>query len=192
MSEQEPGGRKRPQSKRDKPTENGSGAAHNGHQQATGRHEQELALYLQRRIKPGLNRGSIPMLARSIAKAEAENYEQELSKYLEERIKPGLNSGAIPMLARSIAKAIAQRELLETPADYDDDGEALGPEDFEVEMHALQAELGDQWIVRFSVQGNDAWLTAETDDASQRVEAPTADVLVKAVGLLNKRGGRSG
>src|ERR1044072_5269519 len=30
--------------------------------------EQELAEYLQERIKPGLNRGAIPMLARSIAK----------------------------------------------------------------------------------------------------------------------------
>jgi hypothetical protein len=30
--------------------------------------EQELAEYLQERIKPGLNRGSIPLLARSIAK----------------------------------------------------------------------------------------------------------------------------
>jgi hypothetical protein len=30
--------------------------------------EQELASYLEERIKPGLNRGSIPMLARSIAR----------------------------------------------------------------------------------------------------------------------------
>jgi hypothetical protein len=31
-------------------------------------HEQELAEYLQERIRPGLNRGAIPLLARSIAK----------------------------------------------------------------------------------------------------------------------------
>ena len=45
-------------------------------------------------------------------------------------------------------------------------------------MHELQADLGKDWILRFSVQGDDAWLTAEKDDGSQRVEAPTASVLV--------------
>src|SRR3954468_9480171 len=39
------------------------------------KHEQELAEYLQERIKPGLNRGAIPLLARSIAK-EITNREQ--------------------------------------------------------------------------------------------------------------------
>ena len=39
-------------------------------------------------------------------------------------------------------------------------------------MHELQVELGEDWILRFSVQGDDAWLTAEKDDGSQRVEAP--------------------
>jgi hypothetical protein len=58
-------------------------------------------------------------------------------------------------------------------------------------MHDLQSELGEDWILRFSVQGDDAWLTAEKDDGSQRVEAPTAAVLAEAVGLLNERGGRS-
>jgi hypothetical protein len=41
------------------------------------------------------------------------------------------------------------------------------------------------------VHGGDAWLTAETQDATQRVEAPTAEVLVKAVELLKEGGGRS-
>jgi hypothetical protein len=59
-------------------------------------------------------------------------------------------------------------------------------------MHDLQAELGEDWILRFSVQGDDAWLTAEKDDGSQHVEAQTADVLSQAVELLNERGGRSG
>lgn len=150
---------------------------------------------------------------------EVSSYEQELAGYLQERIKPGLNSGAIPLLARSIAKEIAHREPApgpsdeaegddhptgeeqeeETTAQEDDDqgddaedsgeGEALA--DFEAEMHDLQAELGEDWILRFSVQGENAWLTAEKDDGSQRVEAPTAGVLAEAVALLNERGGRS-
>jgi hypothetical protein len=59
-------------------------------------------------------------------------------------------------------------------------------------MHELQAKLGEDWILRFSVQGDDGWLTAEKDDGSQRLEAPTAAVLVEAVELLNEGGGRSG
>ena len=58
-------------------------------------------------------------------------------------------------------------------------------------MRELQGELGEGWILRFSVQGDAGWLTAEKDDGSQRVEAPTASVLLEAVELLNKRGGRS-
>jgi hypothetical protein len=70
-----------------------------------------------------------------------------------------------------------------------DDSEA--PLDFEAEMQELQAELGEDWILRFSVQGDDAWLTAEKEDGSQRVEAPTASVLSEAVELINEGGGRS-
>ena len=58
-------------------------------------------------------------------------------------------------------------------------------------MRELQAELGEDWILRFSVQGDDGWLTAEKDDGSQRIEAPDAAVLVEAVALLNERGGRT-
>ena len=54
-------------------------------------------------------------------------------------------------------------------------------------MYDLQEEFGDDWIVRFSVQNDAGWLTAEKDDGSQRLEAPTADVLRKAVGLLNEK-----
>jgi hypothetical protein len=61
----------------------------------------------------------------------------------------------------------------------------------ETDLHALQERLGEDWILYFSVQGGDAWLTAEKEDASQRVEAPSAAVLVKAVTLLNDGGGRS-
>ena len=58
-------------------------------------------------------------------------------------------------------------------------------------MQDFQAELGEDWILRFSVQGDDAWLTAEKDDGSQRVEAPDASALAQAVELLNESGGRS-
>jgi hypothetical protein len=58
-------------------------------------------------------------------------------------------------------------------------------------MHELQEELGEDWIVRFSVQGDEAWLTAEKDDGTQHVEGPTADVLRQAVQLLDEGGGES-
>ena len=63
--------------------------------------------------------------------------------------------------------------------DEDEDNEA--PTAFEEDMYELQEEFGDDWIVRFSVQNDAGWLTAEKDDGSQRLEAPTADVLRKAV-----------
>jgi hypothetical protein len=124
------------------------------------------------------------------------SYEAELAGYLQERIKPGLNSGAIPLLARSIAKEIAHRQHPDGPPATAEEAEEAGagdeaPPDFEADMHDLQAELGEDWILRFSVQGDDAWLTAEKEDGSQRVEAPTAAVLSEVVGLLNEGGGRS-
>src|ERR1044072_8608720 len=133
-------------------------------------------------------------------------YEQELADYLQERIKPGLNSGAIPLLARSIAKEIAHRERpqgesegAKSKADdegggADDNGRAGEGEapDFEADMRELQAELGEDWILSFSVHGDEGWLTAEKGDGSQHVEAQTADILSKAVELLNESGGRSG
>jgi hypothetical protein len=127
---------------------------------------------------------------------EVARYEQELAGYLQERIKPGLNSGAIPLLARSIAKEIAHREhpngaSEDTEAEDRPSAESEAPPDFEADMHELQAELGEDWILRFSVQGDDGWLTAEKGDGSQRVEAPTAEVLSEVVGLLNEGGGRS-
>jgi hypothetical protein len=135
------------------------------------------------------------------ADEELAKYEEELADYLQERIKPGLNSGAIPLLARSIAKEIAHREhpngaskaAEEPSAEAEDEptGESEPPADFEADMHELQAELGPDWILRFSVRGDDGWLTAEKDDGSQRVEAPTAAVIAEAVGLLNEGGGRS-
>jgi hypothetical protein len=113
--------------------------------------------------------------------------EQELASYLEERIKPGLNSGAIPMLARSIAREIAG-------GGDDRDEEEGGGEatDLEADLHTLQQFLGEDWTLYYAVHGDDAWLIAETQDASQRLEAANAEVLVQAVGLLNKAGGRLG
>ena len=68
------------------------------------------------------------------------------------------------------------------------DGDESSLED---EMRDLQANLGDDWILRVSVQGEDAWLTAEKDDGSQHVEARAADVLAEVVELLNESGGRA-
>ena len=122
-------------------------------------------------------------------------YEKDLAGYLQERIKPGLNRGAIPLLARSIAKDIAHRDHPNgvpesSTAEDKGDAESEAP-DFEADMRELQAELGDDWTLRFSVHGDDAWLTADKDDGSQHVEAPTAAVLIEVVEQLNDAGGRS-
>ena len=116
--------------------------------------------------------------------------EQELASYLEERIKPGLNRGAIPLLARSIAREIAQ-DSYHSDEDEDEDDEDEEATDLETDLHTLQQRLGEDWTLLYAVHGGDAWLTAETLDATQRVEAPSADVLVKAVELLKQGGGRS-
>jgi hypothetical protein len=137
---------------------------------------------------------------------EVASYEKELAGYLQQRIKPGLNSGAIPLLARSIAKEIAHRERPQSESEgatskaedeggkAEDNGQPAEGEapDFEADMRELQAELGEDWVLSFSVHGDEGWLTAEKDDGSQHVEAQTADVLSKAVEMLNESGGRSG
>ena len=121
--------------------------------------------------------------------ADQSQQEQELARYLQERIKPGLNRGAIPLLARSIAKDIARREQ---PSDASENGEQSGEgqeaPDFEADMRELQQELGDEWILRFSVHGDDGWLTAEKEDGSDRVDAETASELVEAVERLKDDG----
>jgi hypothetical protein len=125
------------------------------------------------------------------------DYQKELARYLKERIKPGLNAGAIALLTRSIARDIAEQEPPAAP----DDGEATtdrgaptngdGPApDFEADMHDLQAELGPDWILRFSVHGQNGWLTAEKHDASQHVEAPDTEGLVKMVNAVNENAAR--
>jgi hypothetical protein len=119
---------------------------------------------------------------------DVERYEQELAGYLEKRLKPGLNRGAIPLVARSIAKEIAHQEYPEE-TEEDSEGEDL---DLQAELHQLQGKLGEDWVLYFCVHGDDTWLTAEKEDASQRLEAPTGSVLLKAVEVLNEGGGRSG
>ena len=75
-------------------------------------------------------------------------------------------------------------------AEDEDVDERFAPPDFEADMHDIQEELGEDWILRFSVQGGDAWLTAEKEDGSHRLEAPTPWVLMEAVELLRDGGGR--
>src|SRR3954451_3741565 len=84
-----------------------------------------------------------------------ERYEKQLSRYLQKRIKPGLNSGSIPLLSRSIAKEIARADHPSAAASASEqrdtsraDGE--GQHEFEAEMHDLQDDLGDDWILSFS------------------------------------------
>jgi hypothetical protein len=127
---------------------------------------------------------------------ELAEYEKQLAQYLQERIKPGLSRSAIPLMARSIAKEIVRREPPEGPDEDRGGHEEERPEggsgspDFEAEMHELQAELGEDWVLRFSVQGDDAWLTAEKEAEGHRVEAPDAQGLIPIVEAINEGGGR--
>jgi hypothetical protein len=128
----------------------------------------------------------------AVYEKELAAYEKQLASYLQERIKPGLSRSAIPLMARSIAKEIARQEPPEQIAGTDTSNPEDGPVvDFEAEMHELQAELGEDWILRFSVHGEDGWLTAEKQDSSQRVNADTADQLLKIFDAMNSRGHRA-
>jgi hypothetical protein len=71
MAERQTTARKQSRSQRD----DESPDAQNGAEEDNGPavDEQELASYLEERIKPGLNRGSIPLLARSIAREIAQD-----------------------------------------------------------------------------------------------------------------------
>jgi hypothetical protein len=184
MAEQQSVAREQSRSKRDKRQEADPGTGKSGHEEEVARYEQELAGYLQERIKPGLNSGAIPLLARSIAKEIAHReHPNGASEDAEVEDEPSAE-------ADDESSAEADDEL-SAEADDEHGAESEAPPDFEADMHELQAELGEDWILRFSVQGDDAWLTAEKDDGSQHVEAPTASVLVEAVELLNEGGGRS-
>jgi hypothetical protein len=207
-------------------TESGTDQA--GHEDEVAQYEKELAGYLQKRIKPGLNSGAIPLLARSIAKDIAHrehpnggskdaDVEAEPSAEAADESSAEAEDEATAEADEATAEADeptaeaedeataeadeptaeaedeASAEADEEAGEPDDDGSATSEAapDFEADMHELQAELGEDWILRFSVQGDDGWLTAEKDDGTQRVEAPTASVLLEAVELLNDRGGRA-
>lgn len=73
-------------------------------------------------------------------------------------------------------------------AEQEDDVPEADAADFEQEMHDLQAEIGEDWIVRFSVHNDESWLTAERTDASQRVEAENADGLVRVIEAIDEAG----
>jgi hypothetical protein len=190
--------------------------AETGHEEEVARYEHELTDYLKKRIKPGLNRGAIPLLARSIAKEiahrehpngvsedaepedehSAEAEDQDSAEAEDQDSAEAEDQDSAEAEDQDSAEAddedSAEAEDQDSAeADDEDSAESEAPLEFEAEMHDLQAELGEDWILRFSVQGDDAWLTAEKDDGSQRVEAPTASVLIEAVELLNESGGRS-
>ena len=182
--------RKQSRSKRDKKPEN----------EAT-QYEQELAGYLQERIKPGLNKGSIPLLARSIAKEIARDRPDGASSDTEEQDEPAAEADLEPTDEGEDEprdevedEDLEDEDLEDEPDDEEDDvsQETEQKPDFEADMRELQAELGDEWVLTFSVKGEDAWLTAEKEDGSQHVEAQTADLLLEAVELLEEGGGRSG
>jgi hypothetical protein len=247
MAKQPPAARKQTRSKRDKQQEAEPGTGQNGHEEEVERYEQELVGYLQERIKPGLNRGAIPLLVRSIAKeiahrehvtgvsedAEPEDDRAEADDEFpaEGGDEPGAEEDE-DYEAEGDDEPIAEEDEnsdvveddepgAEEDDDYDADeeeepgaeededydaeedddssaevedepgAEGKPPPDFEADMHELQAELGDDWILRFSVHGDEAWLTAEKEDGSQHLEAPTAEALLDAVDLLDPDDGQS-
>src|SRR5688500_2163805 len=94
--------------KQDEQQESERDAGQNGHDDDVARYEQELAAYLQERIKPGLNSGAIPLLARSIAKDIAH------------RDHPNGTPESAPAGGTSTGEG---------------DGEQSGESDFEADMH---------------------------------------------------------
>ena len=172
------------------------GPSQNGHNKVAAGPEQELASYLQERITFGLSRGSIPLLARSIAEEIAHQRPDEDADIAgepsdEERRGRGRRDDR---RRETTTSAGSRRRLRERRDEADDDfsDEEDGNEgSLEDELRDLQANLGGDWILRVSIQGEDAWLTAEKDDGSQHVEARAAHVLAEVVELLNESGGRS-
>ena len=169
-----------------------SGAGQNGHEEEVARYEQELAAYLQERIKPGLNSGAIPLVARSIAKAIAHReHPKGASEDAAVDDEPSAEANDEPSAEADDEPSAEADDQPSAEADEQPTAESEAPPDLEADMRELQAQLGEDWIVSFSVHGNYAWLTAEKDDGSQRLEAQTAPVLLEAVELLNEGGGRS-
>jgi hypothetical protein len=208
----------------------------NGQQEENQTYEQELTALLQERIKPGLNSGAIPLLARSIAKdiarraPEEPAADEELEEpEAEEDVDEDEELEDEPEAEGDDEELEDEDEELEDEPEAEADEEELEDEDEEVEdepeaeaddeelddeevedeevedeeaddeevddeeaepdllteLQDLQAELGDDWIVRFSIQGEDSWMTAETEDGTQHLEAADATLLAEAVSLLN-------
>jgi hypothetical protein len=253
MAKQQPVASNRSPSKSGRRQESGPGTNQKGRDGEVASHEKELARYLEQRIKPGLNGGAIPMLARSLAKqithqeylegasedteaddeddyeaddledtaeaddiedsAEADDLEDSADadeledaaeaddedEYEGDDIEDSAEADDIEDSVDDSAEADDFEDGAEADDDEDggaaddleDSAEAQAPPDLEA-LQDLQEELGEDWIVRFCVQGDDTWLTAEKDDGSQYLEAPNGAVLAEVVGLLNEHGGRPG
>ena len=189
---------KRARSKRTDEKQAGRGTSQSGGNGAAT-YEEELAHYLQERIKPGLNRGAVRLLARSIAMEIARRRSDE-----DVEVSGEPDSEQDDDVRDEVDDEFGDEDEDDArgEADDDDDVHAEADDDFrgeedgnddslEDQMRDLQAKLGDDWILRVSLQGDDAWLTAEKDDGSQHVEAPAADVLAEVVELLNESGGRA-
>jgi hypothetical protein len=174
MANKPPATTKRARSRRDDDErEAGRGASQNGDGEAAATDAHQLEHDLQERIKPGLSRGALRLLARAVSKGAAHR-------------RPGEDSDA--------AGEAGGQEDDDVREEVDDDagGEAdVDERSLQDEMRDLQANLGDDWILRVCVQGDYAWLTAEKDDGSQHVEAPAADLLAEVVARLNESGDRS-
>ena len=150
-------------------------------EQEVAKYEQELADYLLERIKPGLNSGAIPLLARSIAKEIAHReHPNGGGDSAESEEAPDVEDSAESEEAPDVEESAESEEA----PDVEDSAESEEAPDFEADMRELQADLGKDWILRFSVHGDDAWLTAEKDDGSQRVDAATASELLEEVDRL--------
>jgi uncharacterized membrane protein len=189
MAKQQRVANKQPEGDEEQQADPGTGQ--HGHEEEAASYEQQLASYLQERIKPGLNSGAIPLLARSIAKEIARREHPNGASETAEADDEASAETDDEASAETDEEPIAETDD-EPSAESDDEPSAEGEApDFEADMRDLQTELGEDWILRFSVQGDSAWLTAEKDDGSQRVEAPTAAVLAEAVALLNEGGGRT-
>jgi hypothetical protein len=165
----------------------------NGGERDLAAYEKDLAGYLQERIKPGLSRSAIPLLARSIAKDIARSEPPAASDPEEPQADADAQSDAEQADLEADEQSDAQGDEEQADLEADEQSDAQGDEeqsDFEANMHELQADLGEEWIVRFSVHGDDGWLTAEAEDGSQRVEAPDAQRLVTIVDAIDECGGR--
>ena len=122
-----------PRSKRDSRQNADPGSAQNGHEEEVARYEEELASVLTERIKPGLNRGAIPLVARSIAK-EIAHRERPLD---------------VSDDAEAEDEYAEEDDEYGAEADDDDRAEPESSHDLETDLHALQQKLGEDWILYF-------------------------------------------